>query len=162
LFSASYSNQNSISVSILQNIILGQKELELLLGHKEDLFSNHAKLSQNFGLSMHILSGLIGFIGGSFNKIKIQDSTEILIEFEIPFENIKTKPYSPPIDYPAAKGNCKRDMVEGRYVLSSPVSNHRIINSSKIIRNENSAEVISNIRETIKNASSVASDDMNT
>jgi hypothetical protein len=111
---------------------------------------------------MHILSGLIGFIGGSFKKIKIQDSTEILIEFEIPFENIKTTPYNPSIDYPVAKGNCKRAIVEGRYVLSSPVVGHRNINSTKIVRNENSAEVISNLRETIKNASSVASDGMNT
>lgn len=109
---------------------------------------------------MHVLSGLIRFIGGSFSKIIKEENGEIQIEFDIPFDNIKSGNFNRTIYSPKTKGNWKRTVNEGKYILSSPISGFRNINSDYSSRNKISGDKILNIRETMNSISLIESDSM--
>jgi hypothetical protein len=109
---------------------------------------------------MHVLSGLIGLIGGSFNKIIKEENGEISIEFEIPFKNVKSGTINRTTYSPKTKGNWKRTINEGKYILSSPISGFRNIGSDHSSRNKISGEKLMSIRETIQNITLMESDSM--
>ena len=109
---------------------------------------------------MHVLSGLIGFIGGSFSRIHKDENGEIHIDVEIPFENIKSSQINRTTYSPKTKGNWKRTVSDGRYILSSPISGFRKLNSFSSSRNDISGEKIHTIRETMKNINEYVPEDL--
>jgi len=127
--------------------------------NKDDLFSNHDKLSKNFGLSLHILPAILEFMGGEFTKIQLNEKNEVQLEFSIPFGLIKSRTLNNTIYSPQVKGTAKRTIVDGKYILFSPLTKFSK-KTSQSKWNQNRDSRISVIRETMKNAESLSSDKM--
>lgn len=149
---------------------LANRELELLFGIKDDLFSNHEKLTKSFGLPLHVLPGIVKFLGGAFRTIEIDDQGEVHLEFNLQFGSIRSKTLNNTIQSPMIRGNSKRTVTDGQYILLSPLSkfskNRRTV-SKKIMKNENSEHTeqeeekdsrITLIRDTIRTVESLSSE----
>lgn len=127
--------------------------MDLLFGHKEDLFKNQAKLNKNVGLSIHVLSGLVTFLNGSFTKIKKTEQGEVQIEFTLPFESIKTNNFTS-VYSPKIRGTAKRSFVNGNIVMASPITGFRNFSPKRNSKAPSNDNRISSIRDTIRNVES--------
>ena len=147
-------------ISYFNSLSTAQEELNLLFGSKDDLFMNHSKLDREVGLSIHVLSKLVAFLGGSFSKHVKNADGSVNLEFWLPFESIKTMNFTN-INTPRIKGNAKRSVINGNIVISSPISGFRkpsmLLSSSK--SNSRHSRILS-IRESIKNTNSMVGDEM--
>lgn len=106
-----------------------------------------------------MLSGLVSFLEGSFNKIKKDDNGKIFIEFTLPFGALKTMNFTS-INSPKTRGTSKRTVINGNIQMSSPISGFRnpALGSSSAFKSKMSR--ISSIRETIRNVESMSSEEL--
>lgn len=126
----------------------------MLFGHDE-LYINHAKLNKSVGLPIHMISELLKFMKGKFTKIQKKRDGQVLLEFTLPFNHMKSNSHQK-ASSPLMRGNCKREVVDGNIVICSPLSGFKKGKTNSDIKKSR----ISSIRETIRQVDSMTNNNM--
>jgi len=91
----------------------------LIFEKRDEVFHCHNKIDKNVGLSIHVISKLVDFLGGSFKDIKKGEDDKVFIGFSLPFNAIKNSQMivKTPKIHLATK---KKTISKGRIILESP------------------------------------------